>query len=208
VADVEELKALADPTRLAIIDALMKARPDLRIMSVKELAEETGQPQTKLYRHVRVLESAGLIRVAASRMVSGILEQRYQACQRDLQLAPGFLREHVDETEAIAVAVLDRFRTGFFAAFRAQQQAGASPAASLDSNFAQGEDDQQGNTVLLASYGRLSRSRVGELRAKLQEAVAYFDESASDDPDAVQVNLLIGFYLRPDEAPDASAAGD
>jgi DNA-binding MarR family transcriptional regulator len=41
-------------------------------MSVKELAEELGEPQTKLYRHVKQLEAAGLIRIAASRMVSGI----------------------------------------------------------------------------------------------------------------------------------------
>ena len=51
VADVETLKALADPLRLAILAALMQgpaAQP--RVMSVKELATELGEPQTKLYR--------------------------------------------------------------------------------------------------------------------------------------------------------------
>src|SRR5690348_7239748 len=70
VDDVEVLKALADPTRIAILAALMKAGRDLPIMSVKELAAELGQPQTKLYRHVRQLEAAGLIKVAATRLVS------------------------------------------------------------------------------------------------------------------------------------------
>src|SRR5580698_2917994 len=75
VDSVAALKAMADPTRLAILAALMRTR-DLPVMSVKELAAELGEPQTKLYRHVRQLEAAGLIRVASTRMVSGILEQR------------------------------------------------------------------------------------------------------------------------------------
>jgi DNA-binding transcriptional ArsR family regulator len=74
VANVDVLKALADPTRLAILAALMKTRHDLPVMSVKELAAELNQPQTKLYRHVRQLEAAALIKVASTRMVSGILE--------------------------------------------------------------------------------------------------------------------------------------
>src|SRR5690242_6610077 len=85
---------MADPIRLAILAALMKSRRNLPVMSVKELAAELGEPQTKLYRHVRQLEAAGLIRVASTRMVSGILEQRYQASQRDLAQAedPGGVR--------------------------------------------------------------------------------------------------------------------
>ena len=69
-----------------------------RVMSVKELAAELGEPQTKLYRHVKQLESTGLIRVAASRLVSGILEQRYQACQTDLRLGPGLMRDEAPRT--------------------------------------------------------------------------------------------------------------
>src|SRR5262245_14581132 len=94
ISSVEELRALSDPIRLAILERLMMSapgRPGLPIMSVKELAEALGEPQTKLYRHVRQLEAVGLIKVAASRIVSGILEQRYQAAQRDMALAPGFV---------------------------------------------------------------------------------------------------------------------
>ena len=122
VDNVDVLKAMADPTRMAILAALMKTRHDLPVMSVKELAAELGEPQTKLYRHVRQLEAAGLIRVASSRMVSGILEQRYQASQRDLRLGRGFLREHAEDAAGVMQAVLDRFRDGFFAAFEAERR--------------------------------------------------------------------------------------
>src|SRR5215475_8348684 len=90
VASVDMLRALADPTRLAILSALMERQDELPVMSVKELAARLGEPQTKLYRHVRQLEAAGLIRVASTRLVSGIVEQRYQASQRDLMFDSGF----------------------------------------------------------------------------------------------------------------------
>ena len=50
---VEGLRALADPVRLAILAALDTRAPDgaLPVMSVKELAQHLGEPQTKLYRH-------------------------------------------------------------------------------------------------------------------------------------------------------------
>jgi DNA-binding transcriptional ArsR family regulator len=44
-------------------------------MSVKELAQHLGEPQTKLYRHVKQLEAAGLIEVAATRMVDRARKQ-------------------------------------------------------------------------------------------------------------------------------------
>ena len=125
VDDVDVLKAMADPTRMAILAALMKSRRNLPVMSVKELAAELGEPQTKLYRHVRQLEAAGLIRVASTRMVSGILEQRYQASQRDLTLGRGMLEEHAEESVAAMQVLLDRFRDGFSAAFLARQRSAA-----------------------------------------------------------------------------------
>ena len=187
ITTVEQLKALADPTRLAILETLMGSSPGLPVMSVKELAEALREPQTKLYRHVRVLESAGLIRVAATRIVSGIAEQRYQACQRDLDLATGLLRQHIDETEAIMRALLDRFRSGFLAAWRA-----APPP--------QGDSDDAGpvgkQSAMMTGSGRRTPAQIEAVRAKLAEAMAYFHDD-SDDPDAVQMNLLACYYLEP-----------
>ena len=102
IDSVEVLRALADPVRLAILSALNRRAPggELPIMSVKELAKQLGEPQTKLYRHVKQLEAAELIEVAATRMVSGILEQRYRARQSDLRLSAALFRQHADEGEA------------------------------------------------------------------------------------------------------------
>src|SRR5580692_12482661 len=115
IDSVEGLRALADPVRLAILSALDTRVPDgaLPVMSVKELAQHLGEPQTKLYRHVKQLEAAGLIEVAATRVVSGIVEQRYRASQRDLTIrAPGGLLKDPDrasDAEAAARNVLGHF---------------------------------------------------------------------------------------------------
>jgi DNA-binding transcriptional ArsR family regulator len=185
VNDVDVLKALADPTRLAILTALMKSGRDLPVMSVKELAAELGEPQTKLYRHVRQLETAGLIRVAGTRLVSGILEQRYQACQRDLMLDRGFVREHADESEVAMQAVLDLYRDGFFAALRADR---------LPADEVPAEGDYHRPLIYVADL-RVSPARASELRSKLQEIMDGLKGAETEDPDGVTVNLLIGCYV-------------
>jgi DNA-binding transcriptional ArsR family regulator len=185
ISTVEQLKALADPTRQAILETLMSR--ELPVMSVKELAGVLREPQTKLYRHVKVLESAGLIRVGATRMVSGIAEQRYQACQRDLNFASGLLRQHVDEAEAIVRTVFDRFRHGYLAAARAR-----SPHDDADDSAAPG---------LISASGRRTPAEIAAVRAGFRETLAIFNEADSDDPEAVPMHVLAGYFLEIDGEP-------
>jgi DNA-binding transcriptional ArsR family regulator len=185
VADVDSLRALADPTRMAILAALMDAsQGDLPVMSVKELAAHLGQPPTKLYRHMKQLEAAGLIRVAATRLVSGIVEQRYQACQRDLMFDGGFMREHADESEAAIRTLLDSFREGYFTAFRDKRLApDAVPEA-----------EPYRRPMMFFSEARVSPSRAAEIRARLQELTTWLDYKDTKDPDGILVDILIGYY--------------
>jgi DNA-binding transcriptional ArsR family regulator len=187
VTDVETLKVLADPTRLSILTALMGwGREHLRVMSVKELAAELDEPQTKLYRHVKQLEAVGLIRVAASRLVSGILEQRYQACQSDLMFGPGLLGDTAaaDEAEPAIVTLLDRYRRQFFAARRAGLiEPGDYPP-----------EQAYRRSMLVLAETRVSASRAAAIRLKLDEVMDELNAPGAEDPDGVPVNVLIGFY--------------
>src|SRR4051812_37810150 len=100
ITDVDTIKALADPTRLGILRALSRDRVP---KSAKELAEELGEPQTKLYRHLKVLLEAELIEAAETRVVSGIVETKYRAMQSSVTINPS---EHLEETrEAMAVMI-------------------------------------------------------------------------------------------------------
>lgn len=84
VDDADALKALGDALRLRILHTVM--REPRRAWSVKEIAAKLDQPVTKLYHHVKQLEQVGLIVDVESRVVSGIVEHRYQTGQLSLQL--------------------------------------------------------------------------------------------------------------------------
>ena len=177
IDSVEGLRALADPVRLAILSALDTRVPDgeLPVMSVKELAQYLGEPQTKLYRHVKQLEAAGLIEVAATRMVSGILEQRYRARQRDLRLSAALYRRHADETEATVRSAFDAFLTSFFD--RARTQGWPS--------------DGPDKPVMLVFTDRVSLAAAERIRARLADVTKEIDEA---EPGDIPVNVAIGFY--------------
>jgi DNA-binding transcriptional ArsR family regulator len=189
VDDVDVLKAMADPTRLAILAALMKSRHNRPVMSVKELAAELGEPQTKLYRHVRQLEAAGLIEVASTRMVSGILEQRYQACQQDLKLSRGLLQEHPEESADVAQTVFDRWRDGLFAAYQ-RYEAEIAP-----------EPYRKPMTVMIDI--RVSPAKAAEVKNKLQEIIRDIGDEGTEDPRGVLLNLLVGSFIEDTPAPSS-----
>jgi DNA-binding transcriptional ArsR family regulator len=84
VADAAALKALADPLRLHMLEVL--ARDPARTWTVKELAAQMQQPVTRLYHHMKLLESANLVIDAETRIVSGIVEHRYRSAQRSIKL--------------------------------------------------------------------------------------------------------------------------
>ena len=177
IDSVEGLRALADPVRLAILSALDMRVPDgaLPVMSVKELAQHLGEPQTKLYRHVKQLEAAGLIEVAATRMVSGILEQRYRARQRDLRLSAALFRQHADETEAAVRSAFDAFLAGLFDRARKEDW----------------QSDGPDKPVMLVFDDRVSREAAERIRARLADVTREIAEAEAGD---IPVSVAIGFY--------------
>jgi DNA-binding transcriptional ArsR family regulator len=186
-SNVEVLKALADPVRMNLMYVLTRrAGTTLPTMSVKELAAALGEPQTKLYRHVRHLESAGLIRAVASRVVSGIIEQRYQAAQPEIVIGDTFTEQEKvsPEAEGMTAAAFELYRRQYFAARR---------AAAADSADARGP-----HPLLGTGSGRLPAARAAAIRDQLHrifdEIAAAGDGSGQADGDLVPVNLLIGFF--------------
>jgi DNA-binding transcriptional ArsR family regulator len=183
------LRALADPIRLAILSELDRHTPDgeLAIMSVKELAQHLGEPQTKLYRHVKQLEAAGLIEVAATRMVSGILEQRYRARQRDLRLSAALYRRHADESEAAVRSAFDAFLQGLFDRARTNPDWPDWPADAPD------------KPTLLLYDEQVTAEAATRIRARLIELAQEISEAEKGD---TPVNVVLGFY-RPTTLPAA-----
>ncbi|OKI24224.1 hypothetical protein A6A07_04855 [Streptomyces sp. CB03911] len=197
--DVATLKALADPVRLAIISALMRSEGEPQ--TVKELAAALGEPQTKLYRHVKQLEAVGLIAVAGTRLVSGIVESRYVAAQESLRLSREmFSAGSETRTEAVdaVLAAIDLVRDGF----RVQVRDG-----KLD--FSAPDDGSAGPPAFVAHFAvRLDPERMVRLRRELG---AIFDELAAEErsaaPDAVEVTAFALLYGVPVADAGADRAG-
>jgi DNA-binding transcriptional ArsR family regulator len=166
IDDAKVLRALSDPLRLSILRALMRgAHVEPRVMSAKELAAELGQPQTKLYRHLKQLEACKLIQTAETRIVSGIVEHRYRTGQLDLVLDPALgLKLNRNDAAKWTAALLDDARDGLLTAIAAQSDGSASSAGP----------------VRAAYEGTLPPAKVQEFRQRLADFINELVETPED----------------------------
>ena len=73
VRELEQVKAMADPLRTRIIEA-MRNGP----RTAKQVAELLGEKPTRLYHHVEALERVGILRLVETRRNRGTLEKYYE----------------------------------------------------------------------------------------------------------------------------------
>ena len=78
-ANVAELRALAHPLRLRIIELFAEAP-----RTTKQVADILGEPPTRLYHHVAALERAGLLRLKETRKNRGTVEKWYESIARSM----------------------------------------------------------------------------------------------------------------------------
>ena len=201
VDDPATMKAVADPLRLKIMRVLgQDVRVTPRIMTVKQLAEELGEPTTKLYRHIKQLLAVGLIQVAELRLVGGIVEQSYRVAQLSWGLhtsASDMSREqlHSDELFGVVGAALDEFLTRYESALR-------------EGRTSLRNEDNLANPPYVRSVGAISdflipRERATEFADRLHALVKEFnsaDAAATAAPDSVSANLLAVFYATEPDA--------
>jgi len=109
------LKALADPTRLTILDLVLE-----RAATTTELAEALGKPKGTVDHHLKVLEKAGLVRVVRTRKVRAMTERFWGRTARTIlvETPPGdpdvdigrgayFLRQALEEILATPGELFD-----------------------------------------------------------------------------------------------------
>jgi DNA-binding transcriptional ArsR family regulator len=72
VSEPPQLRAMADPFRVQLIQLLRD-----QAHSTQELSEELSVPKGTVGHHLKVLESAGLIRVVRTRKVRAVTEKFY-----------------------------------------------------------------------------------------------------------------------------------
>jgi DNA-binding transcriptional ArsR family regulator len=184
IGDVEMLRAISEPLRLKILD-LASADPD-RSWTAKELAARLATKQTKLYHHLGILETHGFLRVAETRMVSGILEKRYAATGRSFRLDRRLIGSGEEGAaalggalEAVFETVLDDISTGIRAGTIDPETDPPSPRSM----------------AIWTGSARLSPASVRKVLRQIKR-LAEFDER--DEPDGTDYGFIVGFYPRAD----------
>jgi DNA-binding transcriptional ArsR family regulator len=99
ISDLEQVKALAHPLRMRIIEALAASEP----MTTKQVAESLGETPTRLYHHVDLLEKTGLIRLTHTRQNRGTTEKYFEAIARQFRADTDLFSEEstVDQESAL-----------------------------------------------------------------------------------------------------------
>lgn len=195
ISDVETLKALSDPVRLRILEAMVQAADE--DWTVKRIATALEVGPTKLYHHVAILEERELIRVAGTRVVSGIIETRYRIAQLSLRLDRALLSAAGPTDEADA-AIEELLRTIFDTARDDVGRAVRSGAMPLD------EERGPRHGLLRQELKRLSPARATELIDRLTALLNEYDSDAADDADATPFGLLIAVYPVTDTRHDST----
>ena len=170
ISDVETLKAISDPVRLRILETMVTAAD--QAWTVKRLAKALDTNPTKLYHHINILEERDLIRIAGTRVVSGIIETSYRISALSIRLDRALLsgagadvRSSVHDVLAVVFdSVRDEIEQGF------------------SSGVIKSSDDPL-SELLIRGLTMVHPDRAVELRRRLRELLEEFD---TNDPAAVE----------------------
>ena len=162
IDSLETLRMLTDPLRMRIM-SLFADRHGAPV-TVKQVAGQLGVKPTRLYYHVNLLEEHGLLLVASSRVVSGIIEKSYVAAARSITVDPALLTVNPASREATAATVM------------ALMQATASEIADSIA-VAVGQSEAQLRQMRIGkSSAHLSPEAHAEFFRRLTELVDEFEE--------------------------------
>lgn len=110
LSDLDQVKVLADPLRIRILEELCTEE-----RTTKQVAQRLGEKPTKLYHHVEALERVGLIRLARTRPNRGTIEKYYlavakqfRADSRIFSAADAGSKSEGDALQAMISTVFDR----------------------------------------------------------------------------------------------------
>jgi len=186
ITDLEQIKVLADPLRLRMLEAFCQER------TTKQVADLLGEKPTKLYHHVEALERVGLIALARTRPNRGTVEKYYLAVARTFRADARAFRPGAgaggEENAAFRAMIATIFdTTAAELASLADRAGGASRAV----------DALEEEALLSFVEVRASRAQLDELRSKLQEilrSLAADDEAAGEGIAPEAYRLTLAYY--------------
>jgi DNA-binding transcriptional ArsR family regulator len=202
IQDLETLKVMSDPLRMQILELVLHDA-----LTTKQIARAAELPASRLYYHINLLEKHGLLRVASTRLVSGIVEKYYRTVAQFITVDPDLFRSLTPE----ASEAFDAALAGFF------DNAKADAVRSLQAGlFGLKPTDTEGTERgpvghLTRSVAYLTREQAEAIRQQLKAVMKDFDGfDGAGEPGTQRYAIILGLFptldpLQPDpeEADDA-----
>jgi DNA-binding transcriptional ArsR family regulator len=185
ISNLEQVKALAHPLRVRIIETLASSDP----MTTKQVADWLGEKPTRLYHHVDLLEKAGLIHLTHTRKNRGTTEKYYEAIARQFRAAADLFSDEsaddqVDALRPMIHTVFDNTTSEMLRLIEMQQ-----PGDSLD--------DEGGMLSYIEMH--LPQEQIDEVQQKLKDLLdllqSFSDpDSTADEEGLRKFRLTIAHY--------------
>ncbi|HEX8636938.1 MAG TPA: helix-turn-helix domain-containing protein [Pyrinomonadaceae bacterium] len=185
---LEQVKLLADPFRLRILELFKGAEP----LTTKQVADILGEKPTKLYHHVEQLQKAGLINLVETRQNRGIVEKYYLAAAKTFVVDPHlFAGKESEESRGVLASV---FSSVIEAATTQIRQSLASGLITPDANH---------QPVIVHLPIRGSAKQIEKMNRTLEKCIKQIQGDAEETGEK-NFALLLAFY----PVREAKPAGD
>jgi DNA-binding transcriptional ArsR family regulator len=170
--------ALLHPLRIEVLKTLAKPR------SCPDVAKELGETSQKIYYHVKILESAGLIEKVEERRVRGIMEGLYRARAKSYWLSPSLVGKVGGADRA-----RDQMSLGFVLSLAEEIQ---TDVARLGEKTGEGQKvPSLGLSLQIELDGAEERARfLAELQETLQGLAKKYAAKGSTPREEFQVSLV------------------
>lgn len=181
LANLQQMKVLADPRRIRILELLGEER------TTKQVAEILGEPPTRLYHHVAALERVGLVRLTRTRQSRGAQEKYYLSVAKAFGADPRlFTSRRRQEAAAVAQNLATQLLDSTADELRALLSHGGDPKALKE----------QGVLTYLEVRG--TPKQLESLRTKLQKLIEGCAGGGKESREGdSRYRLTIAFYPLP-----------
>ncbi len=181
ISDLETLKVISVPLRMKILELTLD-----QSLTVKQIAQASDLTPSRLYYHIKLLEKHGLLEVASTRLVSGIVEKSYRCTAQDIQVKKELLFSPsggVEPFDMTLTAIFDVVRADIKKSVQAKL---ISPDKSISKH----------KMHMSRTLSCRTPEKAQAIHQRLKEIVQEFDDlGASDnDDDAQCYALLLGMY--------------
>lgn len=178
IKTLPELQALSDPLRLRLVQVFSREP-----LTPKQAAAQLGEPVSKLYHHVTLLEGLGLIEVVKTKQVRGTTERYYSSIARHFAIDDLLLAGQLDRDKA---NTLQGLLDGILSSTRAQLR------DSIAAGLLAPENIEREGTVAQTTV-HASPAEISKLERTLNKWLA--GVRAADHPDGASVYGVTVFFF-------------